>query len=822
MPDKVTLVRQDGTLLEATPEQASRLALLGYREQTSAEDQAQAASDAKSDYYTSASQKLSTALEGVGAGATFGATDYLFGDEDTKLRAQYNPGTRMATEALGAFAPMLLSDGATGVASATSEVAEASSLSKAARFAPTNLLADAAKSLAPGAAGSLTKAVLAGAIEGGAYSGAGTADHVYLDGDPVTAEAVLHGIGWGAVIGGALAGVGHGIEAVGKHEQAAVAAEQAAKDAELASATKAEAARVARLNEAEQARYQAQLEKAKAGVRESVPVGALRSSAGAEYEALHSEVSSLADSLKVATKTADESVAGTISAIVEDGQTAPMGAFKTAEWESSGAVGFMEETKKVGKLYEAVTKAVNRARFDEAEQAAAAYTSHVASVAKKLNMELPNPGKAIDELILSRRVAKELSDFPRSVEEFARLSAAKLETTIASLERVKGLPYDNVPAIQTTAQDFSKALGIEGQDLRSTWQAAKQLHKSEGTTAKEVSMPRPPRVYEPKPIKPSKAPITDIDETVGKPSLGRKILGYAAGGKAYVAARGLGASKTTAYAGYLGVKNAVTNGGKDLMVVRAAVVAKIKQAAASYLPSAGQALKVAAPRVEPLSRSLFGEDDKSTKDRKQLALNRVKEINEFAPTASDSIYRALEPLSATQPHLTPAMHASALTAFQALQELAPKDPGVLSGLKSIWKPSELYATVLSKQLAVFHDPVGEASMMLQTGGFDPIKIEAMKEMAPNTWANLRVELLQRISQPGVLDRVSYRDQIGLSTMLDLPIHSSMAPEYIATSQQMFLERSQPLKASPRQSQGGGLPDISKNPNTTSSQRSDAR
>jgi len=816
MPDKVMLVRNDGTLLEATPEQASRLALLGYKEQTPQAEVDAAAAESRSDFYTSAGQKLYTGLEGIGAGATFGATDYLFGDEDTKLRAQYNPGTRMATEALGALAPMLLTDGAAAGAEGASAT---TAVGRAARVAPTNLLTDAAKLLAPGAEGSLTHSVLKGAIEGGAYGAAGAADHTYLDGDPVTAEAVLHGLGWGAVIGGALSGVGHGIESVGKKAEASLAAEQAAKDAELATLTKAEADRVAGLNAREQERYATQLENAKKGVREAVPTGALRDSAGAEYEALHSEVKSLTDSLKQATKSADESVAGAIKAIIEDGETAPMRAFKTADWESSGPVGFMEETKKVGSLYEKVTKAVNRAKFEEAEAAAAEYTSHVTQMAKKLNMEMPNPGKAIDELILSRRVAKELGEFPRSVEEFARLSPAKLETTLASLEKVKTLPYDNVPAIQTASEEFSKALGIEGQDLRSTWRAAKQLHKTEGTTAKEVRMPRPARVYEPKPVKLSKA---EAESDGGGVGLGRKVLGYAAGGKAYAAVRAAGGGHTTAYAAYAGIKQAVTNGGRDLVGVRAAATGKIKQAAANYLPGVGQAVKTAAPRVEPLAVTLFGQEDKTTRDKKQLAMNRLKEIRDFAPTAADSIYRAVEPLAATQPSLAPALHSSALTAFQALQELMPKDPGVLSNLKSIWKPSELYANIMSKHLAVFHDPVGEATMMLNSGNFDPVKIEALKEIAPNTWLNLRVELLQRISQPGVLDKTSYRDQIGLSAMLDLPIHSSMAPEYIAVSQQMFMDRSEPLKAMPRQSATGGMPDVSNNPNMTSTQRNNAR
>src|SRR5690349_13344439 len=214
----ITLVRPDGTTIDATPDQASRLALLGYREQSQSELDTSLGAQGTEEFYSTPAQRLQAGLEGALAGGTFGATDYILGDDDLKARAAYNPGTRLAGETLGALLPLVLSGGQ--AAPAVEGQAAESALARAASRAPTSLLSDAAEALAVGKPGSLTAAVTRGAIEGGAYGGASAADHAYLDGTPITAETVLHGIGWGAIMGGALGAAGHGLQAAGEAARA--------------------------------------------------------------------------------------------------------------------------------------------------------------------------------------------------------------------------------------------------------------------------------------------------------------------------------------------------------------------------------------------------------------------------------------------------------------------------------------------------------------------------------------------------------------------------------------------------------------------------
>lgn len=757
--NKVTVVRPDGTLLDATPDEAQRLSLLGYKPITAEQNEARLTSEARSDYYTSPGAQVSAGLEGLLAGATFGGSDYVLGatgnEEDLKARAQYNPGIRMASEMLGAIAPMLISGGA-----AAGE--EANIAAKAARFSPTSLLSEGARLLAPGAEGSLTKAVTAAALEGGVYGGAGSIDHAYLDDSPITAESVLHGIGWGALMGGAFGAVGHGIEARGEAARAAIERDAAAERA----------------------------------ANTPTPVGALKDTAGAEFDALRSEVKNLSEAAKASVATADSAVESTLRAITEGGEARDLSSLGLSRPVFRGMVEDAEEA------YAAAKKAVNANKFDVAQEAAVKYADTVNGIAERIGTPMPDAIKPLKELIETRATAAHLSAFPDTVEGFAKLSGQKAERVLAALEQAKTLPIPS--SLKEAAEKFSEALGVKtgeetGLGLRATQKSARALLDTEGKL--------------PKPAKPTSEPHEG-------PSLTRKVVGYAAGGKAYLAARAAGLGKAGGYAAYRGVRDAITYGSHDLTALRGKIVAEVNKAVASFAPKIGQTIRTSAG-PGALAITLTGDVDKSTTDKQKLAANRAAEIAAAAPTIKDKLYKAVEPLSTFQPILAPTLHKTALQAFQALQIMAPKDTGALNAMQSLWKPSQVQAAILEKQLAVFHDPIGQAKEMLDSGAFDATKIMALQQFAPATWQQMRVGMMQRLSEPGVAASLTYNQQIGISTLLDLPIHTSMDPAYIATSQQMYMDRSAPLKAKPRAGQGGGLPNPKDNVYATDAQRIEA-
>jgi hypothetical protein len=806
-PAKITLVRPDGSTIDASPEQADRLSILGYKPQTPIQNEQRLASEAASDYYTSTGEQLKTGLEGVASGASLGLTDYAFGDDDTKARAQYNPGWRLGGETLGALLPLVLSDGSSAAASG----AEEAGLGRFAK-APTSLLSDASQALSVGKEGSFTNAISRGAVEGGLYGGIQAADHAYLDGDPLTAETILHGAGWGAIAGGLFSGALHSSGKVAQSAEESINAERAAEEAKQAAVANAEAERTAVVegNTAKMDAWQKSVAEAKANAT-PIKYGALEDLAGGDFGALKGEVNTLSAATKQAVTTAQAAVQDATTQLLEAA---------SAKIQGPAQKGFISALEGAEANFKSMTDFVKQGELKLARAQMNRYADTVDKLGKTVGVDVSSVRKPVLEYLQTHTLARELDAFPTSVDGFARMNPAKLERVAAALDLAAKTKFAGSQNIQEAVGRLGKTLGLgeESLNIRNAWKAAKQVLGTEGKVPKIQLPARPVKA----PIPPRPKSLADMLIPEDKhPSVVRRALGYAAGGKAYAAARTAGFGKVGSYAAYKATRDYVTYGGMELLKLRAGVLGEIRDAAANYLPRATQKAVSIGSRVEPLSRTLFGEEDKTTADQKQLAQNRAAEFAQMAPRVRDVMYQAVEPLGLTQPNLAPAIHTAAMAAFQYMQAKAPKDPGAVSGLKSIWKPSAIDAVLFSKRYAVFQNPIGEAKGMLTTGEFDPIKVEALQEIAPNTWQDMRMALLKRVTEPAVNAKLTYQDQIGLSAMLGINLHTSMSPGFIASSQQLFVKANQ-ITPTPTRAPGpsGGNP--STDSGATAAQRSTER
>lgn len=181
---------------------------------------------------------LATAA-GAARGLTLGASDAVLsglGGDDTRRALQglreANPIASGAGEVAGAVAPLLLSGGSSAAAQAGAKGASlgarlaggASGAVRAAGAAPRAAAAightvehGVAKGLATlgyegktllGRAGAgLAKTAAGGATEGAIYGAAHAANEAVLNGDAITAEKIVAGMGHGALFGGALGGL---------------------------------------------------------------------------------------------------------------------------------------------------------------------------------------------------------------------------------------------------------------------------------------------------------------------------------------------------------------------------------------------------------------------------------------------------------------------------------------------------------------------------------------------------------------------------------------------------------------------------------------
>lgn len=255
------------------------------------------------------------------------------------------------------------------------------------------------------------------------------------------------------------------------------------------------------------------------------------------------------------------------------------------------------------------------------------------------------------------------------------------------------------------------------------------------------------------------------------------------------------------YTGAMAGRAAANSVWEALAALKLRGISRLNQAAASYFPKAGKAVTLVGPKIEPLSRKLDGTTETAKKSREALAADRLKELWGAYGAINDTLYEGVTQLSGDQPALMSKMHALGTNAFRELLRGTPRDPGTVSGLKSIWNPSPLQAMRLGRQLEVFHDPIGEFEKMLSTGSFDPIGIKMLRAAAPALYQEGRSLMLARLGEGNLLESMSYPDQIALGTMLELDIHSSMRPEHIASSQALHQARKEPMEM-PIKPQGG--------------------
>jgi hypothetical protein len=200
---------------------------------------------------------------------------------------------------------------------------------------------------------------------------------------------------------------------------------------------------------------------------------------------------------------------------------------------------------------------------------------------------------------------------------------------------------------------------------------------------------------------------------------------------------------------------------------------------------------------------------------------RSQEIREAAGSVRDILYKNVQGLSEAHPELASAMHAHGVKRFEFILNKLPRDPGMaFNRLQSLWKPDNIQTEKFSRYYEVFQNPVAVVREILKTGRVLPEWAEGLREMDPALFTHLRVEMLNKLSDPKVMAKLDYPQQVSLGVLLDLPLHSTMKPRFVATQQQMFMERNTPIPMPPQPgtSNGGRPSGAANSKGATSSQK----
>jgi hypothetical protein len=807
MPGNVNVIRSDGSVLSTDPETAAKLVAVGMRYESAGEQAERGRQEGEEAYYSQTGQRIGAGVEGVLSGVTLGISDHVIGDEESALRAQYNPGTRLGGEIVGAVGTALLTGGAS--LGAEGAAAGAGIGARIAARTPAGLVTRAANSAGLAAeargVGAVGRGLVVGAVEG---AGAGLQAEVAnsaLSGDPLTVETTLAGMGWGALFGGGIGGLAGG--AASKLEAGVVAR------AEAKVAVSAEERLAGVANEAYGTLHGTFRDTGKT-------IGTAIDDATAQVGKLEVHAAKTADTLRSVPRHNLDEIGSAVTAsrealndVVGRGLLT-QSETRAAHREAASALSALGKAVKSGTIedipvliesFETRMSALMEAPgptgqrmlkesmegFERTPTPGLKSTdvSALEEVDAMAQLRLKTQGDSFKELASLGAASSVLKSAPLELAGFARMTEPKAEKVFGAVETVLksgapelegtrvGLRY----AIDGMAERMGLVTDATGAEkLRELWMASKKVASSSGETAA-------------------------TEAASGSPGWLRRQMGYAAGrGASQAAATEFGAGtmgRSLAYG--LGIKMAT-----GLLGLKGAILGKITEKAAALTPMAAKAARTAqrlGPRAEPLAVRLDGTPD-DEKDRRKLLENRRREINEAAPTVRDTLFRGVQPLDVHHPEYAAALHAKAVEQFKTLYNELPRDPGkAFSKLKSLWKPDPVATEKFARVYEVFQNPVAVANRALDTLEISSEAAKALRTMDPELFTHLRVNVLERLAHPDVMDSLDYGDQCRLGTLLDLPLHSTLTPRFIAPQQQMFTIRNEPLTLPPQpgMSNGGG-------------------
>ncbi len=855
---KIVVVRPDGSKTEVTREQAEKLRVLGYREESQEEYIDRAVEASNKEHYSQPMEKLETVAEGWAGAATLGVSDKLNPDiEGARQRAKYNPIHRIGGE-VGA-----------GVLGSV---------------------------VIPGAgARTIGGRVAAEGIVGGVFGAGNALTESALSGDPLTVTSVLAHGGVGALLGTGTGLAGESIIGVAKKLKGRGQVDEVVDVFEPGKDT---------LSPFYKSLPKEKIKKGKdvpdwikAGkdtpddtlIREfteeiTTPIGKTVKETydivpDADFQKFHRNVRDISDLYETTMEDVEKQLLFKQKEVKElnrylksAGKRYHTAGKLTSEFNasvvdpaSSMAKDMANKAAFLDDHYKVFSKALKEGdsvkalrRLDEYKKmlkeagSDEIFEGGALPSMKKVEAQMSEI-KALEDAIKVKAAARELSSFPDTASGFSRMTADRAERLFASADLLAKQPEPIFKSALNSVDEMLFAAGVSksgspGERLRALYEIGKNSSFKQTATKRvfnEVKKEVPRARFEhpektdyssvmgktaapaPKP-EPKYQDLFEstVDFGIDSPGASNVIRGTKSGG--YTSkqsffgriARLASARKASALAKHAGMgvggsaaayelggalAGAITGGGllAGVAGVKAAVVGKIASGVVKYGPGIGTGVKKIGARVDPLYTRIDGTIDarQEDKDRKKALKARIDEINAIGPGAKDAAFFAVQPLMGEYPEFAKGLHDAFVTAFNGLITFIPRDPGLATSRgKSLWSPSDVQMRQTEKALSVFHDPIGAIESILN-GAADVIVVKALKTMYPPLYEEMRNGLVSKMMDPAFLNSLSYADQARLAIMTEIPLHSSFTPRSIAQSQSIYARASQNRPA-PTNSGGG--------------------
>lgn len=162
----------------------------------------------------------------------------------------------------------------------------------------------------------------------------------------------------------------------------------------------------------------------------------------------------------------------------------------------------------------------------------------------------------------------------------------------------------------------------------------------------------------------------------------------------------------------------------------------------------------------------------------------LDEIMANPQALSDRLRRRTEGLADISPGLQGSTILTAQRAASFLHTKIPRNPAAARSLNPAiqkWRPSDVELARFERYVDAVENPMGILEDM-QSGRISREQVEVLREVYPRLYAKIRMAFMERLTQ--MRQGMPYQSRLQLSILFEVPIESSMEPDFVAAMQQM--------------------------------------
>ncbi len=154
------------------------------------------------------------------------------------------------------------------------------------------------------------------------------------------------------------------------------------------------------------------------------------------------------------------------------------------------------------------------------------------------------------------------------------------------------------------------------------------------------------------------------------------------------------------------------------------------------------------------------------------------------PEAREAVAERLAPVRLLSPILADRMETTAARRMEFLAERLPKRPdtSAMQFGPDRWRPSDMDTRKFARYVAAVEDPAGIVER-LSEGTLTPEDAEALREVYPETFADLRGQIISRL--PELRETLPYKRRLSLSILFGVPVDPAMEPRIVQSLQANF-------------------------------------